>query len=629
MFEFVHNRKRIVQIVLAIIMLPFAFFGVDSYIRQSGESEAIVARVGDEAISRQELAQAVQQQQERMRSALGAQAKDVLDTPEFKRSVLQNLVQQQVLLNQAREANFTVSLPQLRQTIAEVEAFQEDGKFSQTRYEALLRNRGMTPVSFESRLRRDLLVSQVASGVGETAIEPPALVDRLMRLAQQQREVSQAWLPAEQYLAEVKLEPNAAREYYDSHKAEFEIPEQVRVQYLVLSPDALMSQVEVSDEEVRKQYQTNMAKYEQQEERQASHILVSVAKDADAAAKSAARNRAEELLRKAEQNPQAFAELARKHSQDPGSATQGGDLGSFSRGAMVKPFEDAVFSMKVGEVRGPVESDFGFHVIKLTGVKPAAARGFNQVRDEIRQELKRQKAARKFTEGAENFSNLVFEQFDSLKAAAEAFKLKIEESPWFGKAGPQAGVLKSEKLMTAVFSADAIKERRNTEAVEVAPNTLVSARVLEHKPAALREFEEVKNQITAQLLQRKAAEIARSRGQEKLEALRKGDAAALKWSEPKLISRSDSKDLSQDALAEVFKADASKLPAYVGVPSDKGFRLIKITRVAEPKDGGEQQRSAFKQQLHSLRSQAEFEAYFESIKASTEIKIREGALETR
>lgn len=629
MFDFIHGNKRIVQIILALIMLPFAFFGVDSYLRQTGESDAVVARVGSQTINRQEFAEALQQQQERLRSALGAQASQVTDSPEFRRTVLQDLVQQQLLLNQAQEAHFTVPDAQLAQAISGIEAFQQDGKFSQARFETLLRNRGMTPLGFENKLRQELLIEQVGEAIGETAIEPKSLTQRLLEMSREQREVSQAVISAENFLGEVKLEPNAAREYYDGHQKTFETPEQVRVQYVVLSADSLVPQIEVTEEEVRKQYQATAQQYEQKEERQASHILISVPKEADAAAKTAARERAEELASEATKNPDSFAELARKHSQDPGSAAQGGDLGSFARGVMTKPFEDAVFSMKVGEVRGPVESEFGYHIIKLTAVKEPAARSFEQVKDQIRQDLKKQKAQRKFAEIAENFSNTVFEQSDTLKPAAEAFKLDLQESGWFGRAGGETPPLKNDKLTKAIFSDDVIKDGRNTEAVEVAPSTLVAARVLEHKPASLRSFEDVKSEITAQLVLAKAAELARKRGEEKLQALLKGEDAGLKWSEPELVSRSDPKKLEPAAVQQVFRTAVSNLPAYTGVETNKGYRLLKISRVVQPEKMEERERAAFAQQLQNLRGQVEFRAFLASLRDNTEVKIREGALETR
>ena len=249
----------------------------------------------------------------------------------------------------------------------------------------------------------------------------------------------------------------------------------------MLALDSVAAQIEVSADEVKQFYEQNLKQYAQGEERQASHILIAVDSKSSAEEKQAARAKAEELLKQVKQNPASFADVAKKYSQDPGSAAKGGDLGFFPRGAMVKPFEDAVFQMKVGEIAGPVESQFGYHIIRLTAVK---GRGLDDVKKQVELDLKRQKAGKKFSELAEQFNNLVFEQGDSLKPAADALKLPIQNSGWVSRSGSENKLLNNPKLLQAVFSEDAVKNKRNSEVIDVGNNTLVAARVIEYKPAS-------------------------------------------------------------------------------------------------------------------------------------------------
>lgn len=630
MFDFIHNNKRIVQIVLAIIALPFAFFGVESYMRESGGGN-YVASVGGHKISQQEFSQALRQQQERVREMLGGGADAaLLESPEMRMAALNSLIQRRVLLEEAQRGRLVATDAQLREFIGELPAFKLNGTFNSAQYEAFLKSQGMTPLAFESRVRQDLILQQASDAYSRTEIVPAVLAERFIQIAEQQREVSRATISPERFVAEVKLAPDAAKTYYDGHPAEFEVPEQVRLEYVLLSPDALAPQVNVTPEEEQQYYKDNAARYGKPEERDASHILVTVAQDATPEQKAAAKARAEELAKQAKQNPDNFAELARKNSQDPGSSQNGGSLGYNPRGAMVKPFDDAVFAMKVGEVVGPVQTDFGYHVIKLNAVKPAQVLDFAQVKESIDADIRKQKAQKLFADLAEKFSNTAYEQSDSLKPAADLVKLKVEQSPWVPRKGGGLPLFGNEKLLQAVFSEEAVRNKRNTEAVEVAPNTLIAARVLEHKAATKRPFEEVKAEISQRLLLQQASQQAEKIGQESLAKLRAGQAVdGLQWSSPEMVSRQEPKGLDEAAIQSVFSADSSKLPAYAGagVPGG-GYALFRIARVVEP-SADEAKRNTAARQLQQTIGQEELTAALSALKAGAEVKIRPGALDKK
>lgn len=628
MFDAVRNNKRIVQVFLALITLPFAFWGVDSYIRNAGSSND-VATVGGSKITQQQFQEAWREQQDRMRNMLGANYNPALmETPEARQAVLNGLIDRRVLFLEASKKRLTASDNLLRDVISKIPALQENGQFSLARYEAALKAQGLTQAGFEAQLRQDLTLQQLVGSVSDTGMVAASTAAALLRIQSEERQVAELRITPEQFSAQAKPSEADVKKFYEDNKASFEVPEQVRAEYVQLSLDALLSQITVSAEEVKAWYESHKDRYQQAEERRASHILI--AKNGDVAK---AKAKAEAVLKEVQQNPGKFAELAKKESQDPGSAEKGGDLGFFGRGMMVKPFEDSVFSLKEGAMSGLVQSDFGFHIIKLTGIKAAKVKSLDEVKGEIETELKRQAASRKFAEAAETFSNMVYEQSDSLKPVAEKFKLTVQQSDWINKrGGPVAGVLGNEKLLGALFSDDALKSKRNTEAVEVGPNTLVAARVLEHKPAAVKPFEMVKGQIEEVLKLQQSAALARKSGEEKLAALQKGEEDKLGWAPTKTISRIGAKtQMPASVVQAIFKADTAKLPAYAGVevPNNGGYALYKVIKVSQPESLDPAKSKALQQEYTTLTAQEDFAAYLAGLRNRYKVEINAAALETK
>jgi peptidyl-prolyl cis-trans isomerase D len=619
MLEIIRERAQgvIAKIILGLITIPFALWGVDSYIR-GGDKVDIVAEVNGQNITRQEFSRTLKEQQERMRGAMGERFDPaMLDRPEVRQSVLDGLVQQRLLAMEANRVGFNLPDTLLASIIAEIPEFQQDGKFSQARYESMVRAQDMTPAIFENRLRQNLVIQQLFEGLSHGVAVPRASEELVVRLAEQQREISQAMLTPEQYMIQLKVDPADIKAYYDKHREEFLVPEQARLDYVVLSVDELQQQMVVGDEEVKKYYDEHGAQYGEPEQRRASHILI------------AERTQAEQILKEIKQNPAKFEDLAKQYSKDPGSAAKGGDLGFFARGAMVKPFEDAAFGMKGGEISGLVQSDFGFHIIKLTAIRPGGARSFDEVRGEIAQELKKQKAVKKFAELAETFSNMVYEQPDSLNPVADALKLKIQSSPWISKKGADMALLNHPKLLQAVFSEDALKLKRNTEAVEVAPNTLVAARVAEYKAASYKPFEELSTELAKRLLREQGNAMAVKRGRDALASLQKGGAVAeLKWGATILINRENASSMGKDALNQIFRADAGKLPAYTGIENPKGgYLLVKVSKVVEPGAIDPAKRKSYANQLRQALAQEYSSAYLASLKQKADISIKKEKLE--
>ena len=631
MLEFVRNNKKITQGFLALITLPFAFWGVDSYVRNASV-DAELASVGRSKISRQELQVALREQQDRMRAQLGAKYDPAMfETPQMRRAVLDSLVTQRLLAEQAQKARLVIGNEQLVQFIAAVPSLQENGKFSKERYEALVAAQGMSKEMFEARLRQDMAMQQLILPITEGGIAGQVAARRWLATQLEQREVSEAALLPENYLGRVKLAADAVQKYYEANNKLFETPAQVRAEFVVLSRDAFAAAAAIGDAEVKNYYASHADRYKEGGARRASHVLIRVDKGAMEAEVAAAKAKADQLLVQVRKSPDEFARIAKDNSQDPGSAEKGGDLDWFGRGAMVKEFEDVAFTLKEGQISDVVRSDFGFHIIRVTGVRPELVKTLDEVKADILAELKREAGVRKYAEAAEAFGNTVYEQSDSLKPAAEKWKLDLRQSQWLVKGGKLAPPFDNQKLVAALFGDDGLKNKRNTEAVEVEPGTLVSARVLEYKPAALQPLEAVRGEIEKHLMREEAAALAIKDGAEKLAQLSQGKAVDLKWLPARKISRNDAPGLPPESVRAVFATDVATLPAYAGAAyAGKGYALYRISSVKAGDAGKDDPRAqALATQYASVVAEEEFAAWMASLRESYPVKINKAMLESK
>lgn len=622
MFDFVHENKRLIQIILALVILPFAFWGVDSY-NQSGNAGGEVATVDDAKITQREFDNALRQQQDRLRQMLGANFDPaMLDSPEIRRAVIDNLVGQRLLTERAKVIGLVVSDAQMAQVIQNIEAFQDNGKFDKKRYETALANQNLSPLMFEARLRSELLGQQMRDAYIQNGFASGSVADNVIRLYEQQWVVSTSPISFQPFIAQAQVDEAALQKYYEQNQKEFQVQEQAKVEYVKLSVDNLLEKAEVKTEDARKYYDDHQSEFGALEERQAAHILITVAAAAPQAEQDAAKTKAEKLLQQVRLNPAGFAELAKQNSQDPGSAANGGDLGFFGRSMMVKPFEDAVFALKQqGEISDLVKSDFGYHVIKLLAVKPARLLPFDEAREGIVGKLRQQKAADMFAELAERFSNTVYEQSDTLKPAAELTGAKIEQSGWLVK-GVAAGEPWTAKMLQAVFADETIKDKRNTAAIEVAANTLVAARIIEHKPASVQSLSEAQGTIRQKLLRQQAMELTNRQGEALLEQLQRGDKPKLDWAAAQTISRAQLGTLDAELARKIFQSGTTALPRYVGAGMPQsGYMLVRIEAVKEASKPDDQKRTGYAQKLRQLTGEEMFRAYLADAKQRATINV--------
>jgi peptidyl-prolyl cis-trans isomerase D len=634
MFDAVAKHKRFAQIILALITLPFAFFGVDYYFRR-GDATGEVATFDGGKVTQAEFANALRDQQEMMRRTQRGVDPALFDNPEVRYSILQSVIRDRMVEKKAHDLHFSVSNEQVFERIASDPRFQEDGKFSLDKFKLLLAQAGIPETAYEDSVRQQLLSEKMIEPISTGGIVAKAAGEGFVTLLEQQREVAVATIDAAPFVKDVKIDDAALKAFYDANQVAFRTPEEAKFEYVVLTPDALAADVTVTPDEVKAQYNAQIKQYTREEERQASHILVAVKPDASDADRAAAKKKAEDLAARAKANPAKFAELAKQYSEDPGSAGQGGDLGSNPRGTMVKSFDDAVFAMKPGEIVGPVQSDFGYHIIKLTGITPARTLSLEEAKGPIEADLKRQKVTQKFAGAADQFQNLVYEQADSLAGVAKALGLQAKTTDWATRADAQKLAFGNAKFVQALFAPESISAKRNTEAIEVGPNTLMAGRIVDYKPAAPRPFDEVKDEIRRQLIAREASALAEKDGRAKLALLEQGKSdkeAGVTFGKPVSVLRNQMQPgFSPDALTRVFRVDSAKLPQYVGAINERGgYSIYRVQKTMMPPTATDPSKLvAARGRIADLQSRELFDAYVASLKAKSDLRINQANLEKK
>jgi peptidyl-prolyl cis-trans isomerase D len=589
MFDLVHKHKRIAQFILALIMIPFAFFGVDYYFRRS-DGAAEIAKFEGGKITEVEFAQAVRDQQEALRRSAQGVDPAIFDNPEVRLNLLQQLLRERLVERKGVDLHFQASNAQVFERIAADPRFREGDRFSLQVYKGLLAQAGISEQGFEESIRRQLLAEKIVDPISRGSIVPKAAAEAFVSLLDQQREVEVANVDAESFAKDVKVD--------------------------------------------QAQYASAAKTYTQEEQRQAAHILIAVKPDAPEAERAAAQKTAEDLAARAKANPAKFPELAKQYSQDPGSAAQGGDLGSNPRGTMVKAFDDAVFAMKPGEIAGPIQTEFGWHVIRLDGVTPAKTRPFDDVKAQIETDLKRQKIAQKFAAAADQFQNLVYEQADSLAPVAKALGLKVQSSPLVTRGQAQQIAMGSAKLVQALFSPESISAKRNTDAIEVGPSTLMAARLVEYKPAAPRAYDDVKDEIRRQLVAKAASELAQKAGREKLALLEQGKSdrdAGVAFAKPVALLRNRMQPgFTPEAITRIFQVDAAKVPTFIGATNDRGgFSIYKLVRVDMPPTADPAKLAAARARMGEMQNRELYDAYMGVLKAKAKVEINQANLDKK
>ena len=628
MFEFVRRNTRILQLILVLLILPsFVLVGMEGY-SQFTDGAGTVAKVGKQKVSQQEWDNAHRNFVERQRSQRPDLDISLFDQPEVKQQSLDALIREYVLLMAANDQHLTVPAGRIMRIFANDPQFAALRNPDGTVNKALLEARGMSPLQLETMLRQELTVAQVLGGVQMSSHgaqqSTRAAVDALFQV----RDVQWVKFEPKAYMAQLNPTAEQLQAFYKdpANAAWLTTPEQADVQYVVLDLDTLKARVSVSDDELRRSYKENIQRYSTPEERRASHILIKAEASASADEKKAARAKAEQLLAQLQKNPAQFAELARKNSDDPGSGANGGDLDFFVRGDMVKPFEDAAYGLKPGQISGLVESEFGFHIIQLTGVRGGETKPFEAVRAEIEDDARKQLAQRQYAEAAEKFTNMVYEQSDSLQPVADELKLPVQTANGVLRqpGSKDQGDLSNRRLLDTLFDATNRSKGHNTEAVEVGTNKLVSARIVKYRPAALMPFDQAQAQVRERWMTAQALKAARADAEQKMALWKKSpEKAAL----PAAVQMSRRTVFAQPAavLDAALRVPEAQLPAWTVVSlGDEGVALLKVNKVV-PLEVKPEELKEMQAQFGGYWARAEADAYYRALKREYKVEyLNEG-----
>ena len=628
MFDTIRNNSKILMGLLVVLIIPsFVLFGVDGYSNMSDRG-AVVAKVGDIEITQQEWDAMHQKEVDRIRASAPNLDAKMLGSDAARYASLERMVNDRLIAVVAEKQLLVTSDQRLANYLQQDPSIAglrgPDGKLDMDRYRQLAASQGMTPEMLEARVRRDLSNQQVLASLQASAVASQRQTDTALQAYLQRREIQiQRFEPAT-FAAKVQVTDADLEKFYQTQTDRFRSPESADVEYLVLDAAALAKNIQLPEQDIKTYYEQNLQRLSVQEQRRASHILINAAKDAPAAEREKARTKADGLLADVRKDPKSFAQLARKNSDDPGSASNGGDLDFFAKGAMVKSFEDAVFALKKGEISAVVESEFGFHIILLTDIKAPATPSLEAMRPKLEADLREQQAKRQFAELAETFSNSVYEQADTFKPVADKLKLSIQQAQGLGRTptGANTGVMANPKILEALFSEDSVSKRRNTAAIELGNNTLVSARIVNYRAAAVRPYADVKDAVRIQYLLVQAQALAKAEGQARLNEW-KAQPAQAQLGNALVVSRDQAQGQPQALVDAALRADPAAMPVLVGVDlGTQGFALMRVNKLVPREEPNAQQQAQSREQFARLLGNAEASAYLSHLKSQFKVEIK-------
>ncbi len=546
MLQIIRDRATgwIAWVIVIFISIPFALFGIQEYL--SPASNVAVAIVNGTDITIGEFQRTYQRQRAQLQSLLGGSFDiNQLDEERLREEALNQLITDEVVLQTAHAGGMRIGDQQLARAIQTQELFQQIGVFSEDLYQQWLRTQGYSPGRFEYDLKRSMLAEQVVAGIATSAIVTERELADAVRLQRQIRVFDTLTVPAARF-SEVKIDDAAIRAEYEANQVDYIFPEQVKLEYIEVSRDAIAAGIEPDDEELRTAYDQRKADFQTPEQRETSHILLTLEDGADEATVAAAHERLEELKRQIDAGG-SFEELAREHSQDPGSAGQGGSLGSIGRGVLDSAFEEVAFELARGEVSDPVRSAFGLHLIRVDAISASKQPSFAEVREQMRAEYQNNQAEREFVDQLDLMATMAFENPESLEAVADALGLTPAVSDWMSRlAASNSGIGRNPAVTEAAFNLDVLQDGFNSEPIELDPSRVIVVRVAEHRPSRQKPLEEVRDRIQRELVKRESRKLAANSGRSLLQRLKDGEDAQMVAEQAELDWAGES-ELERDA----------------------------------------------------------------------------------
>jgi len=625
-----HATGWIAWVIVILISIPFALWGIQEYL--SPASNVAVAVVNGTEVSVNEFQRSYQRQRAQLQSLLGGQFDiNQLDEERLREEALNQLINDEVVLQAAHAEGLRIGDQQVAHAIQSQESFQRNGVFDEALYDQWVRNQGYSSDGFWYDLKRSMLAEQLAAGIATSAIITNRQLANAVRLQRQKRVVDTLTVPTSRF-SDVKIDAEAIRAHYEANQVDYVSPEHVKLMYIEVSRDAIAAGVSVDDEELRAAYERRKADFQTPEQRDASHILLTLADGADEAAVADARERLQELKQQIDDGA-SFEDLAREHSEDPGSARQGGSLGAISRGVMDPSFEDAAFSLALNEISDPVRSAFGLHLIKVDAINASQVPSFDEVRDKMRAEYQNDKAEQAFVDQVDTMATVAFEHPDSLDAVADALGLTPSVTDWISPlAASNSGIGRNPALLAAAFDPDVIQAGFNSEPIELSPTRIIVFRMAEHRSSRQEPLEEVRERIERELAAREARKLAADNGRALLERLRAGEdrqsvaaQAELEWTGESEIAR-NSPNAGERVTQTAFRMPrpAPGQSVFGGsVSADGDFVIVSLQQVIDGSVGDEdqEQRDAAKRNLELEVGRASYDAVVQTLRNNADVSV--------
>lgn len=607
-----NSQGWIAKTIIGIIVVLLALTGFEAIFNSSGNARN-AAEVNGEEISLDELNQAVNMQRRQLMQQLGSDFDaSLFDDKLMRDSALGALIDRTLLLQGARDADFAFSQAALDQLILQTPEFAVDGVFNAARFDQVIQQMGYTRMQFRQLLEQEMLIGQLRAGISGSGFVTDQQIERFAQLERQTRDFASITVAA--VSSAVQVSDEEARQYYEANTERFRSPEQVVLEYVELNKEAYFDEVNASEEELQELYRQQIGNLAEQ--RRAAHILIEVDGTSDAEAKAQLEEIAAQLAAGGD-----FATLAKEHSDDPGSANEGGDLGYAGPGVYDPAFEDALYALKEGQVSAPVRSEFGWHLIKLLGVQSPEVPSFESMKPELERELKAQQVEQRFVEVTKELENLAFESAD-LEQPAQELGLTVKTTEPFGREGGE-GIAANRQVIQAAFSDEVLMDRANSSVIELDPDTVVAVRIKQHLEPEVQAFEAVRDGIFEQLQHSKAAEQARSEGEKLLATLREGGEVEGQWQSVEAATR------GQDGVAPAVLQTVFRMPkperessTFSGVTLASGdYVVIRLNGVSEP-DGelSAEEKQNYRRFLASRSGQQDFAAYREKQHAEAKIE---------
>ena len=624
-----HTRGWLAGIIITLVAITFVFWGISNY--QHGQVDTTLVEVNGESITLPEFKSAYEQMRQQVFARMGKdfQFTEKFDK-QFKKQVLDNVIGEKVLAQAASSMGFYVPMSQAEQVLTQIPAFQENGAFSRQRFLQVLMNLSLSERQFLEKLRTDLLIDQVRSGIINSAFVLPNEVNDVIKLTQQTRNIRYLLITRDRFAKEITISDNDIKKYYQAHQEEFKTPEKISVEYLELSLPQLQQNIQLNEQQLSDFYKAHQSNFKTPGEWQVAHILVKVPSDATVKQVQAAKEKSAKITSELSKGAD-FSTLAKKYSEDVLTANKGGELPWIKTGTLDPQFENAMMVLKKGEISKPVKTKYGFDIIKLLDQKPSQQISFKDAKQRIEGLLKQQQAQQQFAEASEQLANLTYSNPDSLKIASTTLKLPIQETGLFTREVGKEGILANQKVVNTAFSDDVLLQGNNSEVIQLDNLTLLVIRVKKHEPSALMAIDKVQDKIRG-ILQGQQEQVKASELGEKLQkVLQSGKNADLPekqynltWTTANALNRNQNNFDPAIVSAAFALPQLSNIPSVKLVPAEKGYAIVSLERVvpADLKTVTDEQRKGYQQQLQRAMGESSYDLYAKSLMQRAKIKYK-------